>query len=148
MPDIVITQEDLKSIASFNTDTGEFTCIRTGRLLGSTYSDGYVYMYVKTKRYKAHRLVFLYITGNFPVYQVDHKNRIRNDNRWSNLRDVSHTENMRNKHTTILNDELVSTIRSRYISHSRVNGGRALAREYNLHRDTVDKILNNRLWKM
>ena len=42
-------------------------------------------------------LAFLYMEGYFPENFVDHKNRIRDDNRWKNLRHVSHLCNMRNQ---------------------------------------------------
>ena len=42
---------------------------------------------------------FLYMTGAFPLEQVDHQNGIRDDNRWINLRAVSFEENRRNHKT-------------------------------------------------
>lgn len=43
-----------------------------------------------------HRVAFLCMTGAWPKNKVDHINGDRADNRWANLRDVSHTENMQN----------------------------------------------------
>ncbi len=37
------------------------------------------------------------MTGYLPSAQIDHKNRIRDDNRWENLRDVSQPINQQNK---------------------------------------------------
>lgn len=47
------------------------------------------------KGYQAHRIIWLYVTGEWPE-QIDHENGIRSDNRWCNLRNVSQFINMRN----------------------------------------------------
>jgi HNH endonuclease len=47
--------------------------------------------------YRAGRLAWLYMTGEWPKNQIDHINRDKADNRFCNLRDVTQTENMRNK---------------------------------------------------
>ena len=49
------------------------------------------------KAYSAHRLAFLYMDGKFPENEVDHKNRLRDDNRFENLRLVTRLENQKNK---------------------------------------------------
>lgn len=49
------------------------------------------------KLYKAHRIIWLWVTGKWPKEQIDHLNRIRHDNRWNNLREVTNQENQKNK---------------------------------------------------
>lgn len=65
---------------------------------------GYYHAKIQGKSYLAHRLIWLYIYGKFPDKYIDHKNRIRNDNRLCNLRDVNTTDNAQNislpKHNT------------------------------------------------
>ena len=39
----------------------------------------------------------LWITGAWPEHDVDHINGVRNDNRWSNLREVTRTVNIQNQ---------------------------------------------------
>ncbi len=51
----------------------------------------------KYKRYKMHRLAFLYMTGEWPEKDIDHINGDTSDNRWCNLRDVAHQENLGNR---------------------------------------------------
>ncbi|WP_078452199.1 HNH endonuclease signature motif containing protein [Pseudomonas aeruginosa] len=48
------------------------------------------------KRQYAHRLAWLYMTGEWPSDQVDHVNCEKNDNRWSNLRIAGKSRNMQN----------------------------------------------------
>jgi hypothetical protein len=47
---------------------------------------------------KIHRIGFYFMTGYLPD-QVDHKNRIKHDNRWRNLRDSNSRQNSINKST-------------------------------------------------
>ena len=35
-------------------------------------------------------------TGAWPTAEIDHKNRIKDDNRWANLRSATHAENQHN----------------------------------------------------
>lgn len=65
---------------------------------------GYVKFYLKGfTTYLLHRLIWLYVTGSFPPegMEIDHINRIRNDNRWCNLRLVNSTENKLNSERSI-----------------------------------------------
>ena len=45
----------------------------------------------------AHRLVWLYVYGKFPSNAIDHINTIGNDNRFSNLREVTNSQNQMNR---------------------------------------------------
>lgn len=70
---------------------------KVGQVAGSmNITDGYFQVNVEKYVYRVHRLAWLYMTGKWPEC-VDHINRDRSDNRWSNLRSVSHAENMQNR---------------------------------------------------
>lgn len=59
--------------------------------------DGYLRLNIKNTTVSVHRLVYETFIGEIPDgYEIDHINNIRNDNRLSNLRCVTHTENMNN----------------------------------------------------
>lgn len=59
--------------------------------------EGYNIGSFKSKNYYAHRVAWAYITGIWPTDQIDHVNGIRNDNRYVNLKHVTHRENGRNQ---------------------------------------------------
>jgi len=44
----------------------------------------------------AHRLIWRYKTGKFPKHQIDHIDHNRNNNVFSNLREVSNQDNAKN----------------------------------------------------
>lgn len=98
-----LTQELLKEILYYNKNTGNFHWIKPshftpqvkGRIAGSVHN-GYISITIDGTPYRAHRLAFLWMTGRVPT-EVDHVNRKRNDNKWCNIREVTHTENMKNQ---------------------------------------------------
>lgn len=56
---------------------------------------GYRMVSLLNRRYTAHRLAFLMMTGRWPI-ETDHRNGVRDDNRWSNLRECTRPENHQN----------------------------------------------------
>ena len=99
-----LTQTELKEILHYNKFTGIFTWAinissraRKGAIAGNMNQRGYCRIKIKNKEYLSHRLAFLYIEGYLPENGVDHRNRVKDDNRWSNLRETTQTCNMRNK---------------------------------------------------
>lgn len=70
--------------------------VMPGQVAGSKSKDGYISLSFAGHTYLAHRLIWLIKTGNWPEFEIDHINRDRSDNRWSNLRDVNRTVNQRN----------------------------------------------------
>lgn len=105
----MITQEELKRLLNYDPDTGIFTWKEDrlfnklkGKIAGNLSHTGYVYITIYNKAYRAHRLAWLYVYGELPR-MLDHKNRIRNDNRISNLRTATHAENSHNRSITKIN---------------------------------------------
>lgn len=93
----------LKEILNYNPETGIFTWksrrprIRVGQIAGSKNNERYVNIKIDGILYKAHRLAWLYMTGEWPKDQIDHINGIRDDNRFCNLREVTNASNQWNK---------------------------------------------------
>lgn len=72
---------------------------KTTGMRGYLRPDGYVYMRLHGRCYGEHRVIHFLFTGEWP-YQVDHKNGVRNDNRFENLRSATHSQNCMNRQST------------------------------------------------
>lgn len=70
-----------------------------GKKAGKQSSGGYIQIRVDGRLYAAHRLAWLVTYDVWPVNDIDHINGIRQDNRITNLRDVTRSENMKNAAT-------------------------------------------------
>ena len=98
-----LTQQRLKELLTYDPDTGEFTWIvstarriRVGDKAGHIGTRGYRDIRIDGIKHRAHRLAFLYMTGNFPVIELDHWDRNRSNNRWRNLREATTGDNKAN----------------------------------------------------
>lgn len=63
----------------------------------TTNNKGYLIVGLNKVRHTVHRIVWAIHYGTWPTYQIDHINRERWDNRIENLREVTNTENQRNR---------------------------------------------------
>ncbi len=104
----MITQEQLKEVLHYCPETGVFTwlvgnkrrvhagdvagCVNRRKQCGKSYR----HVGVHNREYLAHRLAFLYMTGEFPENEVDHKDGDGLNNIWTNLRAVTGLENHKN----------------------------------------------------
>ena len=95
----MITQDHLKSILSYDQETGHFNRNKTGNTTGTKSSNGYVYITIEGKSHRAHRLAFLYVHGYTPK-NIDHINCVKDDNRISNLRESDSSSNGANMKLT------------------------------------------------
>jgi hypothetical protein len=74
-----------------------------GDIAGSRQSRGYWHIKINRRLYMAHRLAWLYVTGEWPAGHIDHINGNRSDNRFANLRIASNSENAWNSRTRVNN---------------------------------------------
>lgn len=103
------SQVYLKSILDYDPETGVFTWRRrsdvpkewntkyAGTKAGSPEPvSGYERISIGDRIFKAHRLAWVWMTGDSPEHEVDHINCDRMDNRWCNLREATHSQNRAN----------------------------------------------------
>jgi len=79
------------------TDDKSWNTKFAGEVAGSINNHGYRRIGIDGKIYMAARLAWLYVHGEWPKNEIDHINRVRDDNRMVNLRDVTSTENSNNR---------------------------------------------------
>lgn len=88
----------------FNEGTGrhsrERNCKRwnsqwAGVVAGTNRADGYQFICVRNRRYRGHHLAFLYVYGRLPR-EIDHIDHDPANNRISNLREATRSQNMAN----------------------------------------------------
>lgn len=93
------------SLFTWRNDAGRWGRIKAGSVAGSPNEDGYIRIGIDGGLYRAHRLAFLYMTGAWPTADVDHKFGIRSDNRWSEIRDATHAQNLQNRRSPQANSK-------------------------------------------
>jgi len=81
-----------KTIGAHNTWNTRFS----STIAGTDDGIGYVRIILRGNRYRAHRLAWLYMTGEFPLDQIDHINGKRSDNSIKNLRQSDDSDNRKN----------------------------------------------------
>ena len=100
----ILTQSDIMSQLHYESSTGVFTRIvsktnsqKDGCIAGSIHNDGYIIIYIFYEKYRAHRLAWLYMTGEMPKDHIDHIDGNKGNNSFSNLRLASNKQNLKNR---------------------------------------------------
>ncbi len=97
-----MNQTRLKKLLTYDQKTGVFRWRESprpgwvGKVAGNVNGNGYRYIKINGVLHRASRLAFLYMTGHWPKDMVDHINRVRDDDRWSNLREATRGLNTAN----------------------------------------------------
>ena len=101
-----LTADRLRQVLRYEPRTGLFFWIEPapkrvlGGVAGSSKGAGsYTQIGIDGSNYLAHRLAWLYVKGQWPSAELDHRNRIKSDNRWRNLREATHKQNAENQPT-------------------------------------------------
>lgn len=102
MTERVLTAERLRTVLSYDHETGIFLwkvalsrCIKVGAVAGARHVEGYLVIWVDGRSYKAHRLAWLYVHGEWPP-RLDHEDGVKNNNRLANLRVATYSQNSAN----------------------------------------------------
>jgi hypothetical protein len=125
------TQEEIKKYLSYDPETGVFiwkekqqsywpegkyqkmNCMAwnakyAGKVVGTKTDAGYINIQMKMRNLRAHRLAWIYMNGDNSFTEIDHINRIKDDNRICNLRVV---DRRRNTHNYLLAENNHSGVR-------------------------------------
>lgn len=112
----VISVDDLRKRLSYDPTTGVLRWLPVeatdrftrrwntrfaGTIAGSLAKRGYISITLRiggrNYAFRAHRIAWAIVTGEWPDGEIDHRNNIRSDNRFKNLRQASHSENGKSK---------------------------------------------------
>ena len=128
--------ERVREALDYNPDTGVFTwkiflrnnSIKPGFIASSRNGfKGYRCLHLDGQSYLCHRLAWYYVHGVWPKVQIDHINRDRSDNRISNLREATRSQNIKNTSPIRKSKSGIKGIwwrpeRGRWIVKFRMNG--------------------------
>lgn len=98
-------RDQLAEFLSYEPSSGVFTWrkrkprspVKVGDVAGSATSHAYVAIHVCGRTYSAHRLAWLFVHGEWPAGEIDHRDGNRSHNAIANLRDVARPVNGQNQ---------------------------------------------------
>ncbi len=99
----MITAIELRERLQYDPNTGRRVWLKTprkgfeGKPAGSIDAKGYWVIKIDGKSYKASRLAYLYMTGDWPEDEMDHIDRTPWNDWWTNLRPATRVENLLNR---------------------------------------------------
>src|SRR3990167_7311165 len=103
----MLIAERLRELFSYNPESGIFTRLvstssnaRAGDIAGWANSKGYMFIRIDGHKYKAHRLAWLYVHGEWPNGDLDHIDGHRDHNWIGNLRPATRSQNIANMRNT------------------------------------------------
>ena len=102
MPEI--TKDRLRELLEIDVEKGIFIWKHTmggkakkGQEAGAIGKNGYLTIRIDQVDYLAHRLMWLYIYGAFPIICIDHIDKNKTNNKYTNLRLATQKQNGENK---------------------------------------------------
>lgn len=94
---------ELRERLQYDPNTGRWVWLKTprkgfeGKPAGSIDAKGYWVIKIDGQSYKASRLAYLWMTGEWPAEEMDHIDRTPWNDVWTNIRPASRTENNLNR---------------------------------------------------
>ena len=89
----LLIYDPLTGVFTWRTTRGPFIA---GEVAGSLKTDGYWRIGLDGRQHYAHRLAWAYMTGVWPVRDIDHRDRTRSNNIFKNLREATSVQNAQN----------------------------------------------------
>lgn len=99
----MLTADRLREVLAY--EDGVFRWVRprgkraAGAVAGTINVLGYVVICIDSRQYYAHRLAWLYVHGEWPKGEIDHRDMCKSNNKIENLRDATRSENNANRGT-------------------------------------------------
>jgi len=127
-----VTLGRLRELLNYNPETGIFTWnvkkrrASAGERAGSNSTIGYRQIGIDGRDYFEHRLAWLYVYGEWPEFEIDHRNGVRSDNRILNLRQATKAQNGQNQKPRSTNTSGIAGVswskrRSKWVAYIMVN---------------------------
>lgn len=98
-----LTADEARRAWSYDPDTGILRWriaaaqkIHVGDVAGSPKRGAYLFVGYRGRVYAAHRLIWLIQTGEWPPRNIDHRDTVKSNNRWENLRLATKAQNNAN----------------------------------------------------
>jgi hypothetical protein len=128
------TPEQVREHLQYYADTGTFVWrtksssrARAGSIAGTTNGNGYRQIGIGGRIYPAHRLAWCWTYGKWPIYDIDHINGVKDDNRLANLREATRSENMQNQRRAQSSNKssgilgVHKTAKQKWLAHIKLN---------------------------
>lgn len=115
-----ISHSELLRILAYSPETGQFTWkiqaspkAKIGQIAGSVVALGYLSVKYRGIGYLAHRLAWFYVNGEWPQTDLDHHDLDKRNNKISNLREATVSQNAANRRLSSNNTTGFKGIRAR-----------------------------------
>jgi hypothetical protein len=96
-------QNDFARSYEFKRWNARYAGKQAGSIAKSKFGISYLRVKLKGKIYEAHRLIWLYMTGDWPPDEIDHRDGDGLNNRWLNLRQATDVQNCQNRRVRVDN---------------------------------------------
>lgn len=103
----MLTAELVRRLFEYDPDTGVVTRKislrgkgRVGDVVGSGANGSRLNVVVFYKTYLLHRVIWLWMTGEWPDLDIDHRDTDQSNNRWANLRKATTAQNCQNRNVS------------------------------------------------
>ncbi len=142
-----ITQKRLKESLIYVPESGAFVWKATLMPAGAPRDKrGYIRIGIEGKRYHAHRLAFIYMTGACPKY-IDHIDGRMGNNAWENLRGATKSQNGMNRAAPKNNTSGVKGVsfhQNAFVAEVRVDGEKHYLGRFSTLDDATEAVTSAR----
>jgi HNH endonuclease/AP2 domain len=134
-----LSAEYVRSLLSYDPLSGELrwrkkmyrSRVPAGSIAGHREKDGRMRVGIEGRHYQAARLAWLIVTGEWPTFDIDHRDLDKGNDRWKNLRLATCSQNCFNKRALRNNTSGFKGVwfdpgRSRYCTQIKANDKRIM----------------------